>query len=163
VFRGIADGVRLNFTRSGSGAAYVYMQEFAADDPGRCYAILARPGEIVVVPTRLGRTPPSAPDPASAMTFGALCDREYGFEYAEVRQRRGPGLVSADRFCRRHRLGAESRLSHKPRGKCAAPAIIRAWAYGPGVPLSAQDRGRPRAVFNGCPQPGLARRCLGSF
>ena len=32
------------------GAAYVYMQEHAADDPGRCYAIHANPGDIVVVP-----------------------------------------------------------------------------------------------------------------
>jgi glucose-6-phosphate isomerase, archaeal len=71
-----------------SGAAYVCMQEFAADDPGRCYAILANPGEIVVVPPGWAHATVSA-DPSSAMTFGALCDREYGFEYAEVRQRHG--------------------------------------------------------------------------
>lgn len=71
-----------------SGAAYVYMQEFAADDPGRCYAILAKPGQIVVVPPGWAHATVSA-DPAASMTFGALCDREYGFEYAEVRQRRG--------------------------------------------------------------------------
>lgn len=71
-----------------SGAAYVYMQEFAADDPGRCYAILAKPGEIVVVPPGWAHATVSA-DPTRAMTFGALCDREYGFEYAEVRQRHG--------------------------------------------------------------------------
>ena len=71
-----------------SGAAYVYMQQFAADDPGRCYAILAKPGEVVVVPPGWAHATVSA-DPATAMTFGALCDREYGFEYAEVRQRRG--------------------------------------------------------------------------
>jgi glucose-6-phosphate isomerase len=71
-----------------SGDAYVYMQQFAADDPGRCYAILAKPGEIVVVPPGWAHATVSA-DPTTTMTFGALCDREYGFEYAEVRQRRG--------------------------------------------------------------------------
>lgn len=71
-----------------TGAAYVHMQEHAADDPGRCFAILARPGDIVIVPPGWAHATASA-DPEAAMTFGALCDREYGFEYAEVRQRRG--------------------------------------------------------------------------
>ena len=33
-----------------AGRAVVYMQERAADDPGRCFAIEAGPGEVVVVP-----------------------------------------------------------------------------------------------------------------
>jgi hypothetical protein len=32
------------------GTAYIYMQEHSADDPGRCYAVVAKPGDIVVVP-----------------------------------------------------------------------------------------------------------------
>jgi len=28
-------------------------------------------------------------DPSEHLTFGALCDREYGFDYEEVRRRRG--------------------------------------------------------------------------
>jgi glucose-6-phosphate isomerase, archaeal len=71
-----------------TGAAYVYMQEFAADDPGRCFAIHARAGEVVVVPPGWAHATVSA-DPGEQMTFGALCDREYGFEYEEVRKRRG--------------------------------------------------------------------------
>lgn len=71
-----------------AGAAYVYMQERGADDPGRCYAILGRPGDIIIVPPGWAHATVSA-DPAAAMTFGALCDREYGFEYGEVRKRRG--------------------------------------------------------------------------
>jgi glucose-6-phosphate isomerase len=71
-----------------TGAAYVYMQEFAADDPGRCFAILARPGDVVVVPPGWAHATVSA-DPAEQMTFGALCDREYGFEYDDVRARHG--------------------------------------------------------------------------
>jgi glucose-6-phosphate isomerase, archaeal len=70
------------------GAAYVYMQEHAADDPGRCYAIRCNPGDIVVVPPGWAHAAISG-DPNAFMTFGALCDREYGFEYDEIRKRRG--------------------------------------------------------------------------
>jgi len=70
------------------GAAYVYMQERAADDPGRCYAIRADPGDIVVVPPDWAHAAISA-DPSNFMTLGALCDREYGFEYEEIKKRKG--------------------------------------------------------------------------
>jgi glucose-6-phosphate isomerase len=71
-----------------SGAAYVLMQERADDDPGRSFAIHARPGEIVIVPPGWAHATISA-DPSTSMTFGALCDREYGFEYEAVRARKG--------------------------------------------------------------------------
>jgi glucose-6-phosphate isomerase, archaeal len=71
-----------------SGTACVYMQERAADDPGRCFAITAGPGTLIVVPPGWAHATISA-DPSTPMTFGALCDREYGFEYAEVRKRKG--------------------------------------------------------------------------
>lgn len=32
------------------GRAIIYMQERAADDPGRCFAVVAEPGEVVIVP-----------------------------------------------------------------------------------------------------------------
>jgi len=70
------------------GAAFVYMQERAADNPGRCYAIRCNPGDIVVVPPGWAHAAISA-DPNTFMTFGALCDREYGFEYEEIRKRKG--------------------------------------------------------------------------
>lgn len=70
------------------GLAYVYMQERAADDPGRCYAILAKPGDIVVVPPRWAHAAMSA-DPSQVMALGALCDREYSFDYDAIRQRKG--------------------------------------------------------------------------
>jgi glucose-6-phosphate isomerase len=70
------------------GKAYVYMQEYAADDPGRCYAILAHPGDTVVVPPGWAHAAGSA-DPCDVMTLGALCDREYGFDYEEIRKRKG--------------------------------------------------------------------------
>ena len=71
-----------------AGEAVVYMQESAGDDPGRCFAIHARPGDIVIVPPGWTHATMSA-DPAQQMTLGALCDREYGFVYDEIRKRRG--------------------------------------------------------------------------
>jgi glucose-6-phosphate isomerase len=71
-----------------AGEVFVYMQEFSADDPGRCLAIHAGAGDIVVVPPGWAHATLSA-DPAQQVTFGALCDREYGFVYDEVRKRRG--------------------------------------------------------------------------
>lgn len=70
------------------GSAYVYMQEFVADNPGRCYAILAKPGDKVVVPPAWAHAAISA-DTSDFMALGALCDREYSFDYEAVRQRKG--------------------------------------------------------------------------
>ena len=33
-----------------SGTAIIYMQERAEDDPGRCYAVIAETGDVVIVP-----------------------------------------------------------------------------------------------------------------
>jgi glucose-6-phosphate isomerase len=71
-----------------TGAAYIYMQEYGADDPGRCFAILARPRDLVIVPPGWFHTVVSA-RPDEHLTFLALCDREYGFEYDEIRKRGG--------------------------------------------------------------------------
>jgi glucose-6-phosphate isomerase, archaeal len=71
-----------------SGRAIVYMQEFAVDDPGRCFAVMADPGEIVVVPPGWAHATLSA-SPDVPLTFGAWCDRDYGFEYEQVRAHRG--------------------------------------------------------------------------
>ena len=71
-----------------SGTACVYMQEYAADDPGRCFAITGRVGSLIIVPPGWAHATISV-DSSAPMTFGALCDREYGFEYAQVRKRKG--------------------------------------------------------------------------
>ena len=70
------------------GRAVVYMQEFAADDPGRCFAVEGGPGDVIVVPPGWAHATISA-DPQTPLTFGAWCDREYGFEYDAVRARHG--------------------------------------------------------------------------
>jgi glucose-6-phosphate isomerase len=71
-----------------SGKAIIYMQEFAKVNPGRCFAVYAGPGDVVVVPPEWAHATISA-DPNSPLTFGAWCDREYGFLYHDVRARNG--------------------------------------------------------------------------
>jgi len=70
------------------GKAVIYMQETANDNPGRCYAVEAGPGEVVIVPPGWAHATISA-DPEQPLTFGAWCDREYGFEYEDVRAHKG--------------------------------------------------------------------------
>ncbi len=70
------------------GAAVIYMQERVEADPGRCYAVRASAGEVVIVPPGWGHATISA-DPEIPLVFGAWCTRDYGFEYAAVRSRQG--------------------------------------------------------------------------
>ena len=71
-----------------AGRAIVYMQESTSDDPGPCFAVTAEPGQIVVVPPGWAHATLSA-SPDVPLTFGAWCDRDYGFEYEQVRAHRG--------------------------------------------------------------------------
>jgi glucose-6-phosphate isomerase len=71
-----------------SGRAIVHMQERTEDDPGRCLAVEAGRGDVVVVPPGWAHATVSA-DLSEPTTFGAWCDREYGFEYAGIRARGG--------------------------------------------------------------------------
>ena len=71
-----------------SGSACIYMQETAEDRPGRCFAILANPGEVVIVPPGWAHCTIVA-DPSRHMTFGAWCVRDYGFDYTGVRRHGG--------------------------------------------------------------------------
>jgi len=71
-----------------SGKAIIYMQETTADNPRRCFAVVASPGEVVIVPPYWAHATISA-DAKQPLTFGAWCDREYGFEYDGVRAHKG--------------------------------------------------------------------------
>jgi glucose-6-phosphate isomerase len=71
-----------------SGKAIIYMQETAEDQPGRCFAVVANPGNVVIVPPFWAHATISA-DQEQPLTFGAWCDREYGFEYDAVRAHKG--------------------------------------------------------------------------
>jgi glucose-6-phosphate isomerase len=127
------------------GRAIVYMQEFVEDDPGRCIAVYAGPGEVVVVPPGWAHATISA-DSDQPLTFAAWCDREYGFEYDEVRARRGlawyPHLTSSG--------GIEwLRNQHYP---CASPLRrLEARAYPElgllaGVPIYTQFEQGPESL-----------------
>ncbi len=71
-----------------SGEAIIYMQEFANDTPGRCFAVHAGPGDVVIVPPYWVHATISA-NPKEPLTFGAWCDRDYGFWYDKVRAHNG--------------------------------------------------------------------------
>ena len=70
------------------GRAIVYGQEKSGDDPGRCVAIEAGPGERVVMPPQWAHFVVNA-NPNSVLIFGAWCDRQYGFEYTQMRAHHG--------------------------------------------------------------------------
>ncbi|MGA2814293.1 MAG: glucose-6-phosphate isomerase family protein [Candidatus Acidiferrum sp.] len=70
------------------GRAIVYGQENSGDDPGRCVAIEARPQDKVVMPPGWAHFVVNA-DLNSKLIFGAWCDRQYGFEYTQMRAHRG--------------------------------------------------------------------------
>lgn len=70
------------------GRAIIYGQERADDDPGRCFAVTAGPGDKVVVPPGWAHAVINA-DPKTRMMFGAWCDRQYGFVYDAIRAHRG--------------------------------------------------------------------------
>jgi len=71
-----------------SGTAIIYAQERAEDDSGRCIAITAHPGDQVVVPPGWAHSVINA-DRNRRMSFGAWCDRQFGFEYKGVRAHGG--------------------------------------------------------------------------
>jgi glucose-6-phosphate isomerase len=71
-----------------SGEAIIYMQEFGGDHPGRCFAVHGNPGDIIIVPPGWVHATISA-NPNVPLTFGAWCDRNYGFDYVDVRAHKG--------------------------------------------------------------------------
>ncbi|UTY39767.1 glucose-6-phosphate isomerase [Allocoprobacillus halotolerans] len=71
-----------------TGEAYIYMQETAIDNPGRCFAVHAKPGEVVIVPPGWAHCTIVA-DIHQNLTFGAWCVRDYGFDYQDVRAHKG--------------------------------------------------------------------------
>ena len=70
------------------GRAVIVMQERTEDDPGRCFAVSAGPGDRAVVPPGWAHAVISA-DARQPLVFGAWCVRDYGFVYDGVRAHGG--------------------------------------------------------------------------
>ncbi|KAA6300844.1 MAG: Glucose-6-phosphate isomerase [Candidatus Ordinivivax streblomastigis] len=70
------------------GKAIIYMQELGGDNPGKCIAVYGNSGDVIIVPPGWVHATISA-QPDSPLTFGAWCDRNYGFDYDEVRAHKG--------------------------------------------------------------------------
>lgn len=70
------------------GRAIIYGQENSGDEPGRCIAVHAGPGDKVVIPPGWAHYVVNA-DVNSILVFGAWCDRQYGFDYTQMRAHHG--------------------------------------------------------------------------
>ncbi len=126
-----------------SGRAVILMQEFDRDDPGRCYAVEAGPGEIVIVPPNWAHATISA-DPEQPLTFGALCDRDYGFLYDGVRAH--GGLAWFPLLDQRGELDWRPNPAYKERSlDIKAPGDYSALSIRPGIPLYRQFTDNPDA------------------
>ncbi|MDD4797283.1 MAG: glucose-6-phosphate isomerase family protein, partial [Eubacteriales bacterium] len=136
-----------------SGTGIIYMQQSARDNPGKCYAVRARPGDVVIVPPGWAHATISA-DSGVPLTFGAWCDRQYGFDYDDVRAHRGlawfPLLDDAGNICwERNPAYQPAALIQK------APERYGRFALEAGVPIYTQFEQHPDR-FDFVPQPALA-------
>jgi glucose-6-phosphate isomerase len=107
------------------GKAIIYAQESAGDAPGQCIAITAGVGDQVIVPPGWAHCVINASS-TEPMVFGALCDREYGFEYAEVRRHHGLAwfpLLGSDDAIRWERNPAYEDSQLTERGARAYPEL----------------------------------------
>lgn len=143
-----------------SGRAVIYMQEHAADHPGRCFAVHASPGQKVLVPPGWAHATISA-DPSTPLTFGAWCDREYGFEYAEVRARGGlayfPLLSSAGALS----FAANPKYRSSPLIE-KSPRVYGEFGIDPAVPIYDQFAADP-GKFQFISKPQLTQNLWENF
>jgi len=142
------------------GRGVVYMQEFAADDPGRCFAVVGEPGDVIVVPPGWAHATISA-DPRTPLTFAAWCDREYGFVYDQVRAHRGLAwyaLLDDDgrlQWCRN--------TSYLARDLCIGrPRDYRELSLVAGTPIYTQFENNPTAI-QWVSNPALRKEIWSSF
>lgn len=134
-----------------TGKAVIYMQESGQDDPGRCFAVEAGAGDVVIVPPGWVHATISA-DPKQPLTFGAWCDRDYGFAYADVRRHGGHCVVSAADGGGQTSLDTQSRLSYQSVDHQASARLQR-FGAGKGQVDLPPVRGRPGSVPV-CVRPG---------
>ncbi|MGG5359644.1 MULTISPECIES: glucose-6-phosphate isomerase family protein [unclassified Enterococcus] len=76
------------------GQALIYMQESIEKTAGKCYAVEAETGDIVIVPPGWGHCTINASIEKS-MRFGAWCVRDYAFDYTGLKKQRGFAFLPA--------------------------------------------------------------------
>ncbi|MEA4935505.1 hypothetical protein SDC9_97177 [bioreactor metagenome] len=143
-----------------SGTAIIYMQESATNDPGRCFAVKAGRGEVVIVPPGWAHATISA-DSRTPLTFGAWCDREYGFDYDEVRAHKGmawfPILGKGNRIhWKANPLYLPSKLTEK------SPRLYTDFNIIPGKSIYSQFE-EDHSKFNFVPNPVVAEKLWEDF
>ena len=136
-----------------SGRAIILMQERAEADPGRCFAVEAGAGEVVVVPPSWAHATISA-DPEQPLTFGAWYVRDFGFDYRGVRAHGGlawfPHLAgSRIEWERNPTYNSDQLLRIKTPGDYEELGLL------PGVPIWQQYLDNPEAIM-WVPRPELA-------
>ena len=136
-----------------SGRAIILMQETAEDDPGRCFAVEAGEGEIVVVPPNWAHATISA-DSKRPLTFGAWCVRDFGFDYRGVRAHKGlawfPRLSGSQITWERNPAYHTEQSLH-----IKAPASYQKLGLRTGKPIWQQYLENPNSVM-WVPRPELA-------
>lgn len=143
-----------------SGTAIIYMQESASDEPGRCFAVKAKQGEVVIVPPGWAHATISA-DPLTPLTFGAWCDREYGFDYDEVRAHKG--LAWFPVLGRTNKIKWESNPAYKPSILTEKrPRIYAEFDIVPGKSIYTQFE-ENHSKFNFVPNPVIAKKYWEGF
>lgn len=144
-----------------SGSAYICMQEHAADDPGRCFAVYAQPGDRVLVPPGWAHATISA-NPQEPLTFGAWCDREYGFEYDEVRRRRGLAWYPILREDGEIRWKRNDQYAHGAELVVKEPRTYEQFGLRPGIAIYRQFEDDPESM-QFISKPQLKEACWHSF
>jgi glucose-6-phosphate isomerase len=143
-----------------SGRAVIYMQEYAEDQPGRCFAVEARPGDVVIVPPNWVHATISA-RPDRPLTFGAWCDREYGFVYDGVRRYKGIAWFPV--YNDRNELEWQANPLYRPSGLiCKRPAAYTALGIRKGQSIYRTFEASPE-TFLYVPNPQLKEEIWRDF
>lgn len=142
------------------GQAIIYMQETAKDNPGRCFAVHAKAGDVVVVPPNWAHYTVNA-NPSKNMIFGAWCIRDFSFEYDDVRAHGGLAFYPI--------LGDNNDISWLKNDSYEASSIIVKAAreypeFGikKGIPIYTQYE-RNNELFNFVTQPHTAGKIWMNF
>lgn len=143
-----------------SGEAIIYMQEYAEDYPGRCFAVYAGPGDVVIVPPYWTHATISA-NPEKPLTFGAWCDREYGFVYDGVRKHKGIAWYPV--FDERNQLRWMENINYQPSELvCKSPSDYSNLGIEKGKSIYCIFEENPE-IFLFVPSPQLKETCWANF